>query len=147
MEEEDAKRREHQLDTLTQRVYFMTEFSRQEAIRFLAFVYEEHIPEGAMVVEEGSFERDIFFIIEGTAAVFRGGEQVDEIASGECFGEISMFSGGPRTGTVRAKTDLRLFRLAWARLRGLRTDAPDLANKVLWAVSAHLADRFRGAVV
>jgi CRP-like cAMP-binding protein len=147
MEEEDAKRREHQLDTLTQRVYFMTDFSREEALRFLSFVYEEHIPQGATIVEEGSTERDIFFIIEGTSAVFRGGEKVAELANGDCFGELNMFSGGVRTGTVRAQTDLRLFRLTWARLRGLRTDAPDLANKVLWAVSARLADRFRGAVV
>lgn len=146
MEEGDARRREHQLDTLTQRVYFMTEFSRQEALQFLAFVYEEHIPEGATVVEEGSIGRDLFFIIDGTASIFRGGEKIAELANGECFGEISMFSGGPRTGTVRAQTDLRVFRLPWARLRGLRVDAPGLANKVLWAVSARLADRFRGGL-
>jgi hypothetical protein len=39
---------------------------------------------------------------------------------------------------------MRLFRLPFERLGVMRIDAPDLALKVLWAVSARLAERFRG---
>ena len=144
MTEDDAARRSHQLGLLSERVYFMQAFDGAEALKFLHFVREEHIESDMLVTEQGQFERDIFFIIAGEAVVMKDGVKVGTLSPGESFGEIGALGGGERIATVRTVGPMRLFRLSWARLNAMRTDSPALALKVLWAVSARLAERFRG---
>ena len=122
----------------------MTAFDHAEALKFLHFVREEHIESDTLVTDQGQFERDIFFIIAGEAVVMKDGVKVGTLSPGESFGEIGALGGGERTATVRAVSPMRLFRLSWAQLNAMRTDSPALALKVLWAVSARLAERFGG---
>jgi CRP-like cAMP-binding protein len=50
-------------------------------------------------------------IAEGTAAVEIGGTQTSTLEPGGFFGEIALLRDIPRTATVRAVEDLRLFAL------------------------------------
>src|SRR5439155_13485208 len=69
------------------------------------------VPEGQPVFSQGE-PGDRFYAIEsGRAEVDVDGAQTRTLGSGDFFGEIALLRDVPRTATVRALEDLRLYAL------------------------------------
>jgi L-cysteine/cystine lyase len=60
-----------------------------------------------VLLHEHDATRDTYFIIDGLCEILRNGEKVDESGPGEIDGEIALLYRTPRSGTVRASTDVR----------------------------------------
>ena len=60
------------------------------------------------------------------------------IESGDFFGEIALIEDMPRTATVTAKTQLRLFVLTSREFRPMLDDHPAIERKVLRALAKRL---------
>jgi uridine kinase len=82
---------------------------------------------GNTVIREGDAGDEMFFVLEGTAIVERGGVEVGRIGPGDHFGELALFSGAPRAATVRAESDLALGKLGRAAFERLLRESPDAA--------------------
>ncbi len=72
---------------------------------------------GDMIVRQGEPGDALYIILAGTVLVSRrdeGGERTDvaHLGPGECFGEMALLAGMPRTADVTAFTDLSLLRLS-----------------------------------
>jgi branched-chain amino acid transport system substrate-binding protein len=96
---------------------------------------EERSP-GDRIVHQGEQGDALYIILAGTVLVSRTderGERIDvtHLGPGECFGEMALLSGTPRTADVTAVTDLSLLHLSREGFDKLFNSNP--------SVSAHLS--------
>jgi CRP-like cAMP-binding protein len=96
---------------------------------------------GDVVCTEGEPGHELFVIADGETAVERGGHAVAKLRTGDYFGELALLDRGPRSATVRALSDTRLYVLPETSFVALLNEVPALAQKLL----ASLATRLRQA--
>jgi len=63
---------------------------------------------GHVMVKEGEKGGAFFFIVEGTAQVKKGKKIINNLKSGDYFGEISLIDEKPRTASVIAEKDITI---------------------------------------
>jgi hypothetical protein len=71
-------------------------------------VEEQHVEDGAAVMQEGEPGDRFFVVLEGSAAVSVAGQPRPDLGPCDGFGEIALLRGVPRTATVTARGPLRL---------------------------------------
>ncbi|MCB9649139.1 MAG: cyclic nucleotide-binding domain-containing protein [Deltaproteobacteria bacterium] len=102
------------------------------------------VPPGQAVVVEGAHDRAMYFVLEGTARMEKGGMALGSVGPGEHFGEIALVVERPRGATVTAEVPMllgRLDRLTYHRMLGT---APELGAMLLEQVVGSLAERLQG---
>jgi ATP-binding cassette subfamily B protein len=86
---------------------------------------------GSLIIREGDEADALYVLNEGRARVLKRSEQGEEIpltqlAPGDYFGEIGLILKTTRTATVRASSDVGLFRLDRSVLDALIHDHPEI---------------------
>ena len=94
---------------------------------------------GRSLVTEGETGHEAFIIVEGTASVTVGGEEVATIGPGAVFGEMALIERAPRNATVTAVTPLRVLVLGQREFTGLLDESPNFTRRIM----ASLAHRVR----
>ncbi len=97
---------------------------------------------GSTLVQEGDFGYGMFAITSGTADVIIDGAVVRTLGPGDMFGEIAVLSGGRRTATVVAATDMTLITVLNRDLWRLERESPEIAT----ALRATIAERLGASV-
>jgi CRP-like cAMP-binding protein len=113
----------------------------------------EHAPTvryatGDRIVSELESGADVFVLTEGEAEVFvepRGGEKkvLQTLSPGSAFGEMSSLTGGLRSATVVATSDVEVFVIRDATFDQLRERRPEVAVSLLRTLAKRLADADR----
>ena len=104
----------------------------EELRRVAVDVSESVFPAGTAVGREGDEDGVGFFVVvSGEASVHTGGREVGAVGPGDHFGALSAIDGGPRTASVRAKTELRCLIITAARFHELVHDHPGVAWRLL----------------
>jgi CRP/FNR family cyclic AMP-dependent transcriptional regulator len=117
--------------------------TEQETI--LSSMREELIEPNQNIVWHGDAGDSFYLINEGKVAICLANENGDQLVlnylgRGGFFGEISLFDGGPRTATVRAVEQTRLYVLGRADFHAFIKRHPEAAIEILTV----LGRRFRG---
>jgi predicted MFS family arabinose efflux permease len=76
-----------------------------------AEIEPRQFPAGAVVMREGEVGDHFHLIVDGSAAVSVRGAPRPSLQRGDCFGEIALLRGIPRTATVTAEQPLRTLAL------------------------------------
>ena len=84
----------------------------------------------------------MFAITSGTADVVIEGAVVRTLGPGDMFGEIAVLSGGRRTATVIAATDMTLITVLNRDMWRLERESPEIAT----ALRATIAERLGTSV-
>jgi CRP-like cAMP-binding protein len=98
---------------------------------------ELSVEAGSTLVREGDFGYGMFAITSGTADVVIEGAVVRTLGPGDMFGEIAVLSGGRRTATVIAATDMTLITVLNRDMWRLERESPEIAT----ALRATIAER------
>jgi hypothetical protein len=69
------------------------------------------VPAGEAVIREGEAANRFYVIETGSVAISKSGREVNRLGPGGYFGETALLRDVPRTASVAAVTDLKLFAL------------------------------------
>jgi diguanylate cyclase len=108
------------------------------------------VPEGEALFHEGE-PGNCLYIVESGEIIVRGKEEsgqskdIARFIEGNCFGELDLFSGSPRSVAAYASAETRL--LAFPK-RGIRfstflQEHPELSAQILHKILAEMAGRIR----
>lgn len=97
---------------------------------------EVPVPAGSVVIRQGDAADRFYLIDDGRFEVTQVGDDgvertLRELGTGDPFGEIGLLTGSPRTATVTARTDARLFALERDDFLELVGSGPDLSSSLL----------------
>jgi CRP-like cAMP-binding protein len=101
------------------------------------------------VIIEGELSWGVFFLLEGMVGVYKTNKlnqvnyDVGQLHAGSFFGELSLVDQNPRSATVKALTDCRLFVISRDRFERLVHHSPDLQLRFYEACIRVLAQRLR----
>jgi CRP-like cAMP-binding protein len=102
----------------------------EEVVQLIPHVLTKRYPAGSIIFRQGDLGRELYFIIRGRIQVIRGegaGARVmGELGEGDTFGEIALISEQPRTGTVRAITDVETYTIHKNAFENLMKQSPAL---------------------
>jgi len=123
--------------------------SRLERSRLLPHFTMQGFVDGEAIVQQGEQGDSLFVIVSGTVRVMRrqqDGVSIDvaTLRRGECFGEVALLTGEPRTADVLASGDQTVvLRLSRERFTGLMK----LNNALAIKIAGILAQRVRRSTV
>ena len=121
-----------------QRVQLFSDMDRRQAEQIARLLKIRQFAKGETVIMEGSGGAAFFLIDSGEANVSSKGVQLATLGPGDCFGEIALIDGGPRSATVTAVTDLVCYGLTFWEFRPLVEKNGVLAWKLLQALAKRL---------
>ncbi|QHE88682.1 Crp/Fnr family transcriptional regulator [Hydrogenophaga sp. BPS33] len=103
------------------------------------------LQQGQVLLEQGVKDRTVYFVESGSLTVHyedaRDRVRIAVVGAGSLLGEGAFFSHLPRSATVHAGSDCRLWCLTPLRFRELATRHPEIALELTVAMSAVLARR------
>jgi CRP/FNR family transcriptional regulator, cyclic AMP receptor protein len=108
---------------------------RSELDRIALVMNPREVSAGDVLCTEGEPGREFYLIETGEAIVERGGQTVAKLSTGDYFGELALLDRGPRSATVRAITDGRLYVLHEQAFTAVLNEVPALAQKLLAALA------------
>lgn len=135
-----ARRRDPKVERLSQ-VQLFSACSKRDLSRIAFLAEEVDVPAGRVLMRQGDLGREAFVIADGRAKVTIRGKRSVTLGPGECFGEMALLHSAPRSATVTAESEMRLFVLGSRQFAALIESVPGVGRKVL----AALAERLREA--
>jgi CRP/FNR family transcriptional regulator, cyclic AMP receptor protein len=93
---------------------------------------------GEVVIREGEPGESLYLLVEGRVAVLKGDSQVAELGEREVFGEMALLDPGPRSATVRAKTDVTLLTIRSEDFGDIMAEKPEIARGVIQVLTRRL---------
>lgn len=111
----------------------------EEVLAEVAVVMEEvRVKAGEPIIEKGSLGSALFIIIDGQVKVHDEERVITTLGEREVFGEFSLLDPGPRTATVTALEESRLFRLDQEAFLELLDDHSTIARKIIQVLVRYL---------
>jgi CRP-like cAMP-binding protein len=113
----------------------------ERELRLLSKVANElRVPDGRVLVQEGTRGRELSIVLEGQAVVRRGGRRVAMLGPGQYFGELSLLERGRRPTTIVADTAMTLLVLGQRDFSAVLDAAPAMSHKLLQAMAQRLRE-------
>lgn len=125
------------------RIPLFYEFNKLEKATLANKLLLRHKKKGEAVITLGESGESMFIVVEGLAAVLiKIKDHPDlvkaaHLTSGQFFGEMSLFTGEPRSATITAETDLALFEITKPIMQEMLHNRPELIS----TISQTIADR------
>ena len=119
-------------------VPIFSQCTARERARIVSLLTEVNVPAGKVLCTEGDPGRECFIVATGNARATLRGKKLADFGPGAFFGEMSILDGGPRTATIVAKTDMKLWVLDPRDLAALVNDFPTVTTKMLRVMAGRL---------
>jgi CRP-like cAMP-binding protein len=124
---------------------FFKSFTTESLLVFSTMATELNEKSGTLLLEQGKNNDSLFFLRSGILSIVVDGEVIYETSqAGEVFGEMSLINRSLVSATVKAKTDVQLFKVSEAHILSLPAKDKFNFQQLLYRVYAGvLADRLQ----
>lgn len=134
-----------------QRVALFNGISRREFGTLFQALVARQYQVGEVLCREGDVGRALFILESGEVEVSRRGpdgeaRKVATLKAGDYFGEMALIDEQPRTATVAATEEVRVYLLYKTELEQLLKDAPRIGAAIMAHLAALLAVRLRATM-
>lgn len=124
-------------------LFLFHELNDQEIMRVMRITHQRTLRAGERVIRDGAVGRDFYVVLDGRAAVHKGGKELTTIGPGGHFGELALLGDHPRSADVSALTDMTLLTIERADLLYLLEDELLIGNKLLMSFLRNMSYRVR----
>ena len=111
------------------------------------YLQPRSLSHGQVLIEQGAKDRSVYLVESGSLTVHcedsRSRIRMAMVGAGSVLGEGAFFSHGPRSATVQAGSECRLWCLTVLRFRELSVRHPELALELSLAMASVLARRMQ----
>lgn len=98
------------------RLKFFSRFSDEEVWEVIDGTTWQEFEPGAQIVQPSASINSLYLVVNGDAAVFRDGLEVERFARGSCFGELGLIDRPERKGAVLALTPVTVMKIRSSHL-------------------------------
>jgi CRP-like cAMP-binding protein len=129
---------------------FLADSYAEDWERLERFAARRRFRPGEDLVREGEVDRSLIILLSGelsfVVADTSGAErELSTIEAPSVVGEVGFFDPGPRSGTLRARTEGELLQLSYEQFEALAASSPSLARTILFDAGRIVAIRLRRA--
>jgi CRP-like cAMP-binding protein len=129
---------------------FLADSYAEDWERLERFAARRRFRAGEDVVRQGDVDRSLLVVLSGelsfVVAADGGVErELSLVEAPSVVGEVGFFDPGPRSGTLRARTDGELLQLGYEQFEALAASSPSLARTILFDAGRIVAMRLRRA--
>ncbi|MBU0631106.1 cyclic nucleotide-binding domain-containing protein [bacterium] len=108
-----------------------------DVANIIQLLHLKHYKKDDVIVHEGSQGDSMFFIVDGNVLVHNKNIHV-QLKEGDFFGEIALLKNTPRTATVTALKDCKVFKLTADDFQNIIKTKPDLLKEIEKVASSRL---------
>lgn len=125
------------------KVRFLQLLPAESVAQLIPHVNIRHYAAGTTIFEQGESGQELFFIVRGNVHVIRGADNktkvIDELGTGDTFGEMALISDQPRSATIRTIDEVEVYTLQKADFEYLLKLSPAMqeASRKLMAERLH----------
>jgi len=112
--------------------------TKKELTEIGRHVEQAHFDAGATLLREGAAASEFYVLLDGKAAVSRGGRDVAVLGPGDWFGELALLDKAPRNATVTATTPVDVLVLSQRSFKGLLAEVPTLSWRLMTGLARRL---------
>lgn len=124
-------------------VNLFTEIPEEVLAQAAELLGEEQFRAGEVIITKGAEGDCLYIIAEGRVRVHDGDMTLNYLGRRDVFGEMAALDPEPRSATVTAEEDTRLFRLERSALYDLMARQPQVAQGIIQILSQRLRARVR----
>ena len=122
------------------------DLSRPELQRVAHTFEERYFAQDERVLRQGLSGSGFYIVLDGEAAAMADGKQVNTLARGDFFGEISALLGEPPVADVVARRPLRCLVISGDHMEEFLKTNPRVCYRILQAEARKLANATRSRV-
>lgn len=116
--------------------------------KIAALARRRHFSAGEIIFLQGDPGDSLYGVVSGSVRITAGGAdgkhiQLNAFAAGECFGEIALLDGDPRSGTATAESDTELIVIERSPLLVLLDNEPQLSRHLITVLCRRLRQTAR----
>ncbi|MBW7475864.1 cyclic nucleotide-binding domain-containing protein [Paenibacillus oenotherae] len=96
------------------------------------------VAEGGIIIQEGEPGDSLMIVDRGRAGVYRNGQHISGLNRGSFFGEMAILTRGPRTATILAEENVKLWRLDASDFYDMMFDQSSIMLEMMKLLSRRL---------
>ena len=115
-----------------------SKLSGEELFQISQIADEEEFLKDEIIFHEGEQGDSMYIILQGRLSIFIGNEEIAQLQKGECFGEMALLDGEPRSTSIRALEESKLLTIREENFYSLAEGNINLIQGIVRILSARL---------